>query len=231
MTPMFTRATFDERLEAVRASLPALRDSAAPEADAESFGESATAFYAAEVTLWLVDNLACTEADFKTARDLHAALLVAMSEALIDALVEGDPQGEQFETRMRDGIRDEHVLCSLCVIVLAAHDLGKKEYDRAVGTLAQEVVARLQLPTELQTRIARGIVNTVLMKAANLLWEKLADPKFVMVVRLLGLIACPDWDAHPGNALYHYCVRPLILKALQNGHFAYLEDRFGSAAE
>jgi hypothetical protein len=57
-----------------------------------------------------------------------------------------------------------------------------------------------------------------------------ANPDKIMLVRFVGSTECPDWDDHPANAIYAYCVKPLFLKFAIDAEMEYLEMRLKEPA-
>jgi hypothetical protein len=148
-----------------------------------------------------------------------------LNAMFLDALAD---EGRELTPAQRARIAavaiDRHLVCTIAAALLEV----RARIDEVVDDLASEaakVLAAALFPDGLANLGARMVAESVFKKAAAQLVSAWTDEHLVLMLRFVGAVCCPDWEKHPGNDVWTYCVSPLIGDALEERERAWAKDQ------
>ena len=183
-------------------------------ATAASAFHSSRSVYTPKFAEWLVETIDWNADDFDAAQDLVDGAADAMNSALVDQLGKlASAQANELRGPLTRAIGADHLLCSLCAVVLEMHDTGKDAMHKLVDSLARHIVLSLDFASSAVAALANLVLSRVLKAGADVLWASAINPAAIQLVRFVGA-DCPAWDEHPEGQIFRLCAAPLLKSGL-----------------
>lgn len=120
-------------------------------------------------------------------------------------------------------VNHSHALCSLCVQMLEMIARARKITADTVADVATTVVASVRENIPFSDAVHDALHDAV-ARSCEALAMLAADPSKVLMLRLVGFMACPDVSVHP--EVYRHCVRPLIKVFVTEAMAEWIENEF-----
>lgn len=123
-------------------------------------------------------------------------------------------------TIIRRRFRAEHLFCTLAVYIVRVFHAVDKVVIRVRNLVVDEILNSVFGPptASMLTAAGRAAVRTALRAGINAgvrgIRHLTGSQHAVATVRLLGVLACPDIERHPRDAVTRYCVLPLTTQFL-----------------
>jgi len=170
-----------------------------------------TDYCAAKVAFWTVRQV-WSDDETTVLVDAFAACVAPVNRIFVDELAASVGLTDSDRRRIHEWVGDGHLVCVLSVTMLRAYDA----FNAALDTLAEQAAKHLAAalfpgPTE---AIARAATEYAFKQAATRLAELVIDDTRILALRFIGAVSCPDWDRHPDDGIWTYCLKPAFLGAL-----------------
>ena len=183
--------------------------------------------YTLKFATWLIDTVDWSAEDFSASQDIIDDVVERMNSALVDQLGKlAEADAAELRNPLTRANESDHLLCSLCIIVLDQHDRANDAMNAAIVALAQRIVLSLDFASPIVARIAQAVLENVLRAGADALWKSSFNPAAIAFVRFIGA-ECPDWEDHPEGAIFELCVAPLLKAGLLEIEMEEFKIHFG----
>lgn len=202
-----------------------LRDKRKPAATAitkgtADAGPKITTYLATKMLSWHLES-DWPETDRDAALSCLGDVFSKANDGMLDAIAEQEGLDDDHRWRLAAAVRDGHVLCSLCAGTLRLLKRVKEAAKVTAEAVAESVVDAAFELTELDLSDAeqdalRRVCVAVAGVGAEHVVATLAGEHHVLALRIAGAMSCPDWAAHPSDAVWTECVKPLAAKALSD---------------
>lgn len=141
------------------------------------------------------------------------ATMTAVLTPFVDEIVDADLDASDAK-KIKKAVNDLHLICSLCVELLKVIDKVKtftsQMVDELADKIAQEIIDHLG-DHHLLTAVVKPVLKRALSRSISALIDLLiADPTREDLLRLIGVVTCPNIVDHP--EVEEYCVKPLVKK-------------------
>ncbi|MGG7507097.1 hypothetical protein [Plantibacter sp. YIM 135249] len=144
-------------------------------------------------------------------------LSVSLHKELLDAASDRATRDEVVRL-----INTEHFICSLCIGYLRLVDLGQDLVQLACEKIV-DVALDAALPEDTDV-LVRTATSKVLSKSLLAAFPIPGNPAETAAVQFLALITCPEWSAHPDNAVVKECVTPHFAAAFSEIELDWIEN-------
>jgi hypothetical protein len=166
-------------------------------------------------------------------RDLLTDVATAAFSAVLDRVGE---VSDSDARRVKAALRNDHIYCAIAVLLLKAADAAKAVRDDLRDAAVEGILDSVFGPSEHRTvgpvgrAIVAGAIKAGFDAGMKALDAATGASRWLIVIRLLGLLTCPNVDTHPNDDVTTHCVLPLTTAFLTDTFAAWVRARFPAGA-
>lgn len=153
--------------------------------------------------------------------------LVGELENVMNAFFEGgDSAGLNLAdaSKITNLLKQEHILCILCVMVLKVHDDGKELAEDLIDRIVQKIMQGLKerLGDSFPSPVGEAFLRTALKRLLQKMIDLVVASEKIKTLRLIGFVTCPDITKH--SDVEEYCLLPVVKEILEE-YFSDLREK------